>query len=80
LFAIDSIVKHSLQWYLQEGLIVSQDLNKAFDDAVAQLYPHWKVLINAYNIPDDILYCPVAQDWIAYNSTNNLGEIIRAKL
>jgi len=80
LFAIDAITKHSLQWYLQEGLIASQDLNTSFDEAVRQLFPHWKVLIDAYDIPDDIMHCPAAQGWVEFNVSNNRGEIINAKL
>ena len=80
LFAIDSIIKHSLMWYIQEELLEGQDFNYAFDMSVADVVPHWKVLIGAYNIPEEILYCPAAQDWIAFNADNNLGEITRARL
>ena len=81
LFAIDVIVKHSFMWFIQEDLLHStHDYNGAFDLAVANLVPHWKVLIESYNIPEDILYCPAAQDWITFNADNNMGELTRAKL
>ncbi len=37
-------------------------------------------LILLLNVPDDILYAPLAQDYVKYFSKPNFGEVVAARL
>ena len=37
-------------------------------------------LLKLLAVPDDVLYAPLAQDYVAYFSRPNFGEVVAAKL
>ena len=37
-------------------------------------------LLKLLNVPDDILYAPLAQDYVSYFSKPNFGEVVAARL
>ena len=78
---MDSIIKHSLSWYIEEKLLEdTSNLNEIYDSAVQQCWEHSKALVAAYNIPDDIIHSPAAADWVAFNDEDNKGEVLGSKI
>ena len=78
LFALSSI-EGNIGFYLTEK-ILSSDQGKAIGDisrsATAKLGTYALDLVKAFAIPDEIIYAPIANDWVKYNEGDNQGEIV----
>lgn len=81
-FAIDC-VKRDLGFYVREkavgtkaaaNLLIAQ--NSLIKDSAANIGD----LIKLLNVPEDVLYAPIAGDYVGYFSKPNFGEVVAAKL
>lgn len=78
-----AIIERDLGWYTSRGWIKPQDAAKVetiLGDAVRTLAPQAVALVDAFSIPEAILYAPIALDWEKYNQVDNHGELVEAKL
>ncbi len=42
----------------------------------AELTPQALSLVDAFGLPSELLGAPIANDWVAYNETDNQGELV----
>lgn len=66
-------------WYLLEGLITARSAKKVkqkVTQLIQDLSVHTESLLKAFNIPEHMIYAPVAKDWQEFNQKNhdNRGE------
>lgn len=77
LYALSSIGR-DLAWFLADGVIspaaVAQ-FEAAYDAAIAAVAPVAMDAIAAFNVRDEMIHAPIAEDWIKYNTFNNQGEL-----
>ena len=82
IFAMDAI-KRELGFYLVHKA-VSQDAAKnlvaSLSDAVKRLAKNIDQYVELLNVPADVLYTPIAADYVDYYSRPNLGEVVGSKL
>eukprot|EP00128_Syssomonas_multiformis_P011956 Colp12_sorted_trinity150504_noHs@36258 len=72
-------VEQDLAWFLQEGLISTNQAGKVTElarDLCAELGPHAQGLVDGFGIPKHMIHAPIANDWIQYNTFDNQGEHI----
>ncbi|RKP15127.1 acyl-CoA dehydrogenase/oxidase [Piptocephalis cylindrospora] len=82
LYALD-IIERDLGWFTSRGWIAPQDAAKVetiLGNSVRHLAPQAIGLVDAFAIPEAILYAPIALDWEKYNQVDNHGELVEAKL
>ena len=41
----------------------------------AELAPHALSLIDAFDLPEEVLAAPIATDWVKFNEIDNQGEL-----
>mmetsp|Transcript_7004 Transcript_7004/g.12856 ORF Transcript_7004/g.12856 Transcript_7004/m.12856 type:complete len:628 (+) Transcript_7004:217-2100(+) len=78
LYALDC-VRSNLAWYLCEELIqtrTAERLHEQIDQLCRSLVPDIPVLLNAFEIPADLMQTPIAKDWIKFNERKNEGEVL----
>ena len=78
LYAIQCITTN-LSWYMIEGLIDSEEarcIDKHFSTLCVDLAQEVPSLLNAFEIPEELMNTPIASDWIAFNEVKNEGEIV----
>lgn len=77
LYALHSI-QRDLAWFMAEGIFPQRSYSKfncAYDSAVNAVAPIAMDAISCFNIPEEMLHSPIAQDWIKYNTFDNQGNI-----
>lgn len=77
LYALSSI-QRDLAWFLADGVIsVAQvaAFEGVYDSAVAAVAPVAMDAIAAFNVRDEMIHAPIAEDWVKYNTFNNQGEL-----
>lgn len=82
LFCYDTVAKHR-GFYLQNGLISPTEISevqKNHNAAVIGTYGVWRDLIGGFDVSDQLLHTPIAADWVAYNTSDNRGEVIKSKM
>lgn len=75
-----TVIQNSMLWYLQEHLISSKQckqINKEIATLCKQLTNHVDDILEGFNIPEHLVYAPIAQDWKKFNKQNNdnQGEV-----
>ena len=81
-FAIDCI-KRDLSFYVREKAISATgaaNLIQSQNILIKDMSANIEDLLKLLNVPDDILYAPLAQDYVAYFSKPNFGEVVAARL
>lgn len=81
-FAIDC-VKRDLGFYVAEGAISQKgaaNLLIAQNSLIKDLAANIEELVTLLNVPADVLYTPIAADYVTYYSKPNFGEVVGAKL
>lgn len=81
-FAIDC-VKRDLALYVSEGAISQKgaaNLLIAQNSLVKGMAEKIEDLVVMLNVPADVLYTPIASDYVTYYSKPNFGEVVGAKL
>ena len=73
------ILDEHMTWYMMEGLIttkVASRIKKRINWLIDRLAPHTDSLLRAFNIPEHMVYAPIAGDWQKFNDkmANNRGE------
>ena len=79
LFAIHSIEK-DLGWIVSEGLLSPANGTKVGElgrKLCKEIAPNALALTEAFGIPEHMLFSPIAKDWVAYNSYDNQGELLK---
>ena len=67
-----------LAYFICEGLISPEVASHVPERARAlcsKLSHHWKTIISAFDIPENLIAAPIASDWIQYNLVDNRGEV-----
>lgn len=54
-------------------------LKKSINKLVKDINNNADEIVSGFGIPDDILFAPIAEDWIAYNKHDNKGEYLVSK-
>jgi acyl-CoA oxidase len=73
-----SRIEADLPWFLQAGLITPQQAEESVDvnrKLCAEIAPLAMDLIDAFDLPEDMLAAPIASDWVKYNEYDNQGEL-----
>lgn len=81
-FAIDC-VKRDLSFYIKEKAIkatAAANLIIASNSLIKVVAANIEDLLELLNAPDDILYAPLAADYVTYFSKPNFGEVVAARL
>lgn len=81
-FAIDA-VKKNLGYYITEGAISgagAKNLITAFNSLLKYVAVNVNDLLTLLNVPQDVLYAPLAEDYVEYYSRPNFGEAVAARL
>jgi acyl-CoA oxidase len=72
-----------LAFYLLTNAIDKQgaiDAQNAFYQAVREVHQHSERIINeGFDIPEHLLFAPIARDWVEYNKHDNKGNWISSK-
>ena len=77
LYALSSI-QRDLAWFLADGVISVASVSAfegVYDAAVAAVAPVAMDAIAAFNVREEMIHAPIAEDWIKYNTFNNQGEL-----
>ena len=81
-FALDC-VKRDLSWYVKNKAIkdtAAANLIIAQNSLIKEVAANISDLMKLLNAPEDILYTPLAKDYVAYFSQPNFGEVVAARL
>ena len=81
-FALDC-AKRDLSFYVREKAIkpsAAANLIIAQNALIKQMAENVNDLLKLLNVPDDLLYAPLAQDYVGYFSKPNFGEVVAARL
>jgi acyl-CoA oxidase len=81
-FAIDAI-KKNLGYYISEGAVsaaAARNLLLACNSLIKQVALNINELVAVLDVPDDLLYAPLAQNYVDYYSRPNFGEAAAARL
>jgi acyl-CoA oxidase len=73
-----SRIEADLPWFLQAGMITPQEAGESVDvnrQLCAEIAPLSMDLIDAFDLPEDMLAAPIAADWVKYNEYDNQGEL-----
>ena len=68
-----------LTYFICQGLISPEVASHVPERARAlcsQLSHNWKTIIEAFDIPENLIAAPIASDWIQYNLVDNRGEVV----
>ena len=71
-------VEVDLPWFIQAGLITPEQAGELVDlnrELCADIAPLAMDLIDAFDLPEDMLAAPIASDWVKYNDHDNQGEL-----
>jgi acyl-CoA oxidase len=79
LYGAMTIKKH-LSWYLQEGILKASScrrLDSKINTTCKKLNERLEELLDGFDIPEHLLFAPIAKDWQSYNDQkeDNQGEI-----
>jgi len=81
-FALDC-VKRDLSFYIKEKAIKPQagaNLIIAMNSLIKDMSANVEDLLKLLSVPYDILYAPLAADYVTYFSKPNFGEVVAARL
>ena len=81
-FAIDAI-KTNLGYFISEGAISSagaKNLIVAQNSLIKDVAANVNDLLAVLDVPHDVLYAPLAGDYVDYYSRPNFGEAVAARL
>ena len=81
-FALDCI-KRDLTFYVREKAIKPQaaaNLIIAQNSLIKDMAENIEDLLKLLNVPHDVLYAPLAQDYVSYFAKPNFGEVVAARL
>ena len=81
-FAVDA-VKKNLGYYITEGVISNagaKNLITGFNSLIKYVSVNVNDLLTILNVPHDVLYAPLAGDYVDYYSRPNFGEAVAARL
>lgn len=81
-FALDC-VKRDLSFYVREKAIkptAGANLIIAQNSLIKVMAENVDDLLKLLNVPHDLLYAPLAQDYVSYFSKPNFGEVVAARL
>lgn len=79
LFALNSI-QRDLAWFMAEGIFLPNHFSKfqaQYDAAIAAVSSIAMDAIAAFDVREEMLYAPIAADWVKYNTYDNQGELLR---
>ena len=71
-------IQRDLAWYLCEGILRVNEagmIKGQVDTCVQNLTPHMSKLLNGFEIPEELIQTPIAQDWVEFNKVHNRGEV-----
>ena len=71
-------VEVDLPWFIQAGLITPEQAGELVDvnrELCAEIAPLAMDLIDAFDLPEDMLAAPIASDWVKFNERDNQGEL-----
>jgi len=77
LYCCDAILRNAAQYIIHDILTAEQimDFKKEHHELCEELSEHAPHVIDAFNIPDEMLSAPIAFDWAKFNETDNQGEV-----
>lgn len=78
-----AVVERELGYLVTHNLVpadIAATIEDRLSKAVAILAPDAIPLVEAFGIPEELLYAPIAIDWERYNEYDNHGELVTAKL
>lgn len=54
----------------------SKVILEAFSSTVRKFEESAEAWIEAFMIPEGMIYAPIARDWVKYNDVDNFGQVI----
>jgi len=76
-------IQQDISWFVSDGIISSAQVklvHQMFSDSIKELEEDVPALVDALGIPKEVLYAPIAADWVEFNAYDNQGELTHAKL
>lgn len=81
--SLQQVILDDLAFYLLTGTVdksMASQLQTAHDERIRDSYTtHTLIIDDGFDIPDKLLYSPIARDWVEYNRHDNRGRIIASK-
>ncbi|RKP36805.1 hypothetical protein BJ085DRAFT_37255 [Dimargaris cristalligena] len=74
-----TLIETDLAWYTYQSYITpanARTVSPRVRQGVAQLAPQALHIVEAFDIPDELLAAPIALDWERFNEYDNQGEIV----
>ena len=71
-------IEVDIPWFIQAGLITPEQAGELVDvnrQICAEIAPLAMDLIDAFDLPEDMLAAPIASDWVKFNERDNQGEL-----
>ena len=66
-------------WYLLQGILDSDAATQVQEDlerCIRSLVPQIPALLSAFEIPENQIRTPIAENWVEFNEHNNEGEVL----
>lgn len=82
LYASD-VVYRDMSFYMIEGVLskeAAKNLTETRLKLIKEVAAHCNDLLDCMSIPKHALYAPISNDYVKYNASPNLGEVIGAKM
>ena len=73
-----SRIENDLSFFILNDIISQEGADKILEwnrKLCSDLAPHALNLVDAFDIPEEVLAAPIASDWVKYNETDNQGEL-----
>ena len=73
-----SRIEIDLPWFIQAKLLSPNEAELSLEvnrQLCAEIAPLSMDLIDAFDLPEDMLAAPIASDWVKYNEYDNQGEL-----
>mmetsp|Transcript_15157 Transcript_15157/g.38526 ORF Transcript_15157/g.38526 Transcript_15157/m.38526 type:complete len:628 (-) Transcript_15157:135-2018(-) len=77
LYALQCIQKH-LHWYILQRILShekAKQISLQINDLCSQIAPDARTVLDAFEIPAQLLSAPIANDWLKFNEMGTEGEV-----
>ena len=77
LYALQCIQKH-LHWYILQRILShekAKQISLQLNDLCSQIAPDARTVLDAFEIPAQLLSAPIANDWLKFNEMGTEGEV-----
>lgn len=74
-----TVARQDLAWLMLQGIVDASQAKaivQAWDDCVRVFDAEAMTWTEAFMIPPELVFAPIARDWVAYNKYDNQGQVL----